>query len=196
MSEYTEEQVQARVAEAIAPIQAKLDEVVASQDQASNDARIAELVEAHEAAVAELQAEVDAATAAAGSASKAYEDLVAYLTEEQEKADASAAFEVRKTEVAEVIGDRFSDEYVEANVSRWASLEAEAFEALIADWEAASVASKAAAKAKSATSASAPVTAMTAGAASNDDEAQDVASIRKGLQLNRQAVRAVGARTY
>jgi len=198
MSEITEEMVQARVAEAVAEVQSKLDEIVASQDQAAIDARFAEQTEAHEAAVAELKAEVDAATAAAESAQKAHDDLVAYLAGEQEKAEADAAFEARKTEVAEVVGDRFSAEYVEANIERWASLEAEVFAAQVADWEAQAVAVQEAAKAsaKPSSEKTEPVTAMTAGADTDLNDGPDVASVRKELGRNRQAVRSVGTRTY
>lgn len=198
MSEITEEQVQARISEATASLQAKLDEMLASQDQAAIDARFAEQAEAHEAEKAELQAQVDAATAAAEAAQKAHDDLVALLAEEQEKVERAAAFETRKAEVVEIVGDRFSAEYVEANIDRWASLDAEAFEAQVADWEATAVALQEAAKAaaKPATEKSEPVTAMTAGAEGDLEGGPDVASVRKELGRNRSAVRAVGTRTY
>jgi hypothetical protein len=197
MSTFTEEQVQQEIARATASIQAQLDEIVASQSQAAIDARFAEQAEAHEAEKAELMAQVDAAVAAAEAAQKAHDELVAFLAEEQQAAEAAAAYEARKAEVAEMIGDRFSAEYVEANIDRWASLDASAFEAQVADWEATAVALQEALKAaeKPATEKSEPVTAMTAGAETGEG-GPDVASIRKDLGRNRQAVRSVGTRTY
>lgn len=197
MSTFTEEQVQHEVAKATASIQAQLDEIMASQSQAAIDARFAELAETHAVEKAELLAQVDAAVAAAESAQKAHDELVAFLAEEQEQAEATAAFEARKAEVAETVGSRFSAEYVEANVDRWASLDAAAFEAQVADWEATAVAIQEAAKVaeKSTTEKSEPVTAMTAGA-EDVEGGPDVASIRKDLGRNRQAVRSVGTRTY
>lgn len=199
LSTFTEEQVQVKIAEATASLQAQLDEIKASQDQAAIDARFAEQAEAHQAEKAELQAQIDAATAAAEAAQKAHDDLVAFLAGEQEKADQAAAFEARKAEVAEAIGDRFSKDYVDANIDRWAQLDAEVFEAMVADWEAAAAAQLEAAKAaeKNASKGKTePVTAMTAAAAGDADGAPDVAQVRKDLARNRSAVRSVGARTY
>lgn len=194
MSKYTEEQLQAAIAEATAPLQAQLDEIRTSQEQASIDARFAEQTEAFETEKAELQRQLDEANAAAEASKQACEEIVAFLAAEQERIDAEAAFEARKAEVAEVIGERFSKEYVEQNLDRWAGLAAEEFDSMVADWDAAAKAAAESAKANN--SKTPPATAMTASADESLSGEVSVADIRKELHRDKSAVRAVGSMTY
>ncbi len=198
VSTYTQDELDTAVAEAIQPLQAKLDALLAEQGLAEFETRLTEMTEAHEAKVAELQAEIDSAVAAAEAAKAEHDGLVSYLNEIQETEAAEAAFEARKAEVAAVVANLFSDEYIAERIDGWAALEAEAFEALVADWTAAVEATKASlAKVESdddtATTDDPPAsTAMQHG---SDEGERSVADIRRSLHTRGNEVRTVGA-TY
>ncbi len=140
MSQYTEEDLQAAVANAIKPLQDELAATKASQEQAAIEGRIAEITETHEAQLAEVQGQLDTATAASEAAVKQYDELTSFLTEEQEKVELEVALATRTDEVRTVVGERFDVKYVDQHIERWASLEAEAFDAMILDWDASAAA--------------------------------------------------------
>lgn len=190
MSTYTQEELQAAVADAVGPIQSELDELKASQEQAAIEARITELAEQHEAEKAELQAQLDQATAEAETSKRAHDELVAFLEEEAAKAEAEAARSARREEIKDVVSAIFSEEYVEANIDRWASMDVEAFESLAADWKAVEAQKEEAEDQEKDPLATTAMQASTDGAPT-----PDLAAIRQGLARNRQGVRSVGAST-
>jgi DNA repair exonuclease SbcCD ATPase subunit len=182
---YTEEDLQAAVQAALAPVQAELSEIKTSQEQAEIDARFAELTEAHEATVAELQAQLDTATAEAEAEAAKHDELVAYLQDLASAEAAQAALEARRTEVAAAVADIFEEDHVKANLDRWAAMDDEAFQAFVADFSAVK-----ADKADDTKPGKFTSTAMKAGL--GDDNPDDVGSIRRSLHMQRRDIRTVG----
>jgi len=188
VSTYTQDELEAQISAAVTPIQAQLDALLASQEQAVIDARISEMAETHKSEVAEIQEKLDKAMADVEAAKAAREELVSFLESEQAEIDAKVALDTRSKAVASKVEGMFSKEYVESNLERWASLDEEAFEAMLADWKAANTSTS------SENKNSGPVS--TAMENSTDSgQSKDVSAIRRALQMNRESVRAVGAST-
>jgi hypothetical protein len=194
VSTYTQDEFDTAVAEAVAPLQAKLDELLQDQTLAQFENRLTEMTEAHEASVAELRAEIDTAVAAAEAAQAERDEILSFLEEAKAADEAAELFEVRKAEVSEAVASLFGEEHIEANLDRWASMEAEAFESLLTDWKAAAEAAR-----KDTADASADVsqddtpasTAMQHGGTEDSDT--NVSDIRRSLYGRGHAVRNVGA---
>lgn len=187
---YTQADLDNAVAEAVAPLQAKLDALLEEQGQAEVENRITELTEAHEAKVAELQAEIDSAVAAAEAAKAERDELVQFLADAQAAQEAEAAAEARKAEIKEAVAGLFSEERIEERLETWASLEPEAFETILADAKAAAEAAKAAKVDDADDKTPAVSTAMQHG---SDAGTTDVSSIRQSLYGRGNDVRTVGA---
>lgn len=186
---YTEDDLKQAVADAVAPIQARLDALTEEQGQAEFESRLAEMTEAHEAKVAELQSEIDTAKAAAEAAEGQYAELVG-LIEEAKAAEAEAeALATRKEEIKEAVASLFSEDHVEANLDRWAALEVEAFESSLDDWTAAAAAVKASAAKVGETAPAATAMQKTA----EVEGERTIAQIRQDLQTRGNVVRTVGA---
>lgn len=134
---FTEEELAAAIAEALAPLQAELDASKASKTEQEIADKIAEAVAPVEAAKAELQTALDAALVEADANKAAHADLVAFLEGEVAAADEAAAYDAVKTErlaqVEEVAS--FTDEHKAANADRWAKMSDEDFDAQISDWK-------------------------------------------------------------
>jgi hypothetical protein len=186
MSTYTEEELQAAIAAAVSPLQAELTGIKDSEQTAADEAKIAELNETHEAAIAELQTQLDLSNAEAKAEAKKHDDLVALLEEAAAQEAADEALEARRTEVAASVADTFDDDYVQANLDRWASLDSETFDALVADLK--TVKSEVSTKKTTITS-----TAMST--ASEDSNTTNVASLRRELIGQGSEIRALGSRT-
>lgn len=136
---YTEDELAAAVAEAVAPVADELATLKASREAQEVEARIAALKAELEAAKAEVETQLDVVTAERDAAKGEYENLVAYLDAEvarQAEADAFAAKrDERIARVKEVAS--FTDEYVSERADKWAALDDEAFESLVEAIEAA-----------------------------------------------------------
>lgn len=143
VSTFTQEQLDAAVAEALAPLQAELDNIKAGQEEEAVNARITELETAHAAQVADLQSQLDTATLKADTAEKQYNELVEALeaaaNAEVEAAIFAAVREERIAQVKEVAS--FSEEHIEASADRWAAMDEEHFTASLSDWAAVAAAS-------------------------------------------------------
>lgn len=137
---YSDEEVQALVtagvAEATKELSKELEDLKATQTVSEWEAKIALTKEEHDAAVAELQAQLDKAVLEAEASKKANEDLTAYLEGEREREEREAAVEARKEERVKAVADAasFPEEYVTANTERWAAMDDESFESLLADY--------------------------------------------------------------
>ena len=192
MSQLTEEDLQAAVANATKPLQEELAALKASQEQAAIEGRIAEMAEAHEAAIADLQSQLDVATAAATAAEQRYTELTSFLAEEQEKSEAQAALDARMEEVRAAVASRFPEDYISDNIERWAALAAEDFERMLSDMD---VAAKAATSEKSQPAFTQDLlssTAMTASADVGGTSAPNISDVRRNLMRNRHSVRSIG----
>jgi len=139
---YTEEEVQGLVAKAVqdatAPLEAKLDEIKASKEQEAVDAKIASLEAAHTEEVDALKAELDTANVKVAEVQTNYDNLVSYLEAEKAAAEEAAAAEAKKADRLEAVKEvaSFDEDYLQANIDRWARMNDEDFEALTASWDA------------------------------------------------------------
>lgn len=134
---FTEDEVAAAVAAAIAPLSAELDALKVSAETAEVDARIEEAKAEGAAKIAELETRIDTLTAEAEAAKSERDAITTWLQAEEEKtvleAEAAARLESRVAAVAEVI--TLPAERIEERKAQWASLEDAAFEALLADYK-------------------------------------------------------------
>lgn len=135
---FTQDEVDAAVEAAVAPVQAELDNINKFLAESQVDDRVAEAMAAGDERVAEVQAELDKAVAAKGAAEKQLEETLQFFAELQELAELNELYEARKSERKAHIAEAasFSDEYIEQNIDRWAALIDEDFEATVADWKA------------------------------------------------------------
>jgi predicted ribosome quality control (RQC) complex YloA/Tae2 family protein len=138
LSTFTQDDIDAAVAAATKPFEDKLKDLLASQEQAAVEERIAKERAELEQKVAEVQSQLDSAVLEAAEAKKVADETVAYLqavkAEEEQATEIAKRKEDRLTMVREVAS--FPDEYIEANADRWAALADEDFEALTNDWKA------------------------------------------------------------
>lgn len=138
---FSEDEVQtlvdAAVAAATAPLQSELETFKTSQEAAEVETRIAEARAEIEAQVAELTTRLDAAVIEAAQAKTAHDEILSWLTaeteREQQETAAAERRDARIAQVAEVVS--FPEAYVTERAAQWASLEDEAFEALLADYK-------------------------------------------------------------
>lgn len=137
---FTEEDVKAEVAKAVAALEAQIADLRSSQAEENLKAEIAKAIEAKDADIAALQAQLDTAVLEAEKAKSDHAELVSLL--EQAQADAERAAEIaarkdeRLTKVREVAS--FPEEYLTANADRWAAMADEDFTVLCADYSAVS----------------------------------------------------------
>lgn len=185
MSEtFTKDEVQAQVAAAVADatkaISEELEAFKASQEAAEVEARIAEAKAELEERIAALQADLDAKVIEAETAKAAHAELVALLeAEEARVAEEAAMAERRDARVAAVSeAASFSEDYIAANADRWASLDDDTFEALLADYKA--VAEKA-----SASTGATKIPAKTALVASRDEASGTGSAVKALSELRR-----------
>lgn len=134
---FTEDEVAAAVAAAIAPLSAELDALKKSEETAEVDARIEAAKNEGTTKIAELETRIDTLTAEAEAAKSERDAITTWLQAEEEKtvleAEAAARLESRVAQVAEVI--TLPAERIEERKSAWASLDDAAFEALLADYK-------------------------------------------------------------
>lgn len=138
MSSFTQEQLDAAVAAAVAPLKEQISSFEAKASTEEVEAKIAEIKAEAEAKIAELQAQLDSAVLEASEAKKTVEDVTTYLEAVKSEEDAAAELASRKESRLALVRDaaNFPDEYIEANAERWASLDDSQFESLVNDWRA------------------------------------------------------------
>lgn len=138
---FTKDEVEARVAaavaEAVSPLAAELDAIRSGEEAAAVEARIAEAKAESEAAVAALQAELDAKAIELEAKSQELAELVSLLEAEEARLAEEAALAARIEERVAAVTEAgaFSEEYVQENAARWASMDDEAFEVALADYK-------------------------------------------------------------
>lgn len=138
---YTDPEVQAlvtaAVAEATKDLSAELESLKSSLTASESDAKIAQIQADADEKVADLQAQLDAKVIEAQASKTAHDELVAYLEGEATRVETEAAAEARKEERVKAVSEAasFPEEYVTANTDRWAAMDDEAFELLLADYK-------------------------------------------------------------
>ncbi len=186
---YTDEDLQAL----LGPVQEELATLKASQDQAAIEARIEELTTKHQDELAELQDKVDSAAAEAEASKNAHDELVAYLDEEGARAVAEAALVARRDEVKAAVAGTFSEEHIEENLDRWASLDAEVFEAMLIDWKAAATAAVAVTPDEDKKDEKPIASSAMTASADDSHEPANMSDLRRNLLRDPSAVKSVGA---
>lgn len=139
---YSKEEVDALVSKAVAEkteeLSKELETFKSSQTAAEVEAKIAEAKAEADEQVKDLQAQLDAKVIEAEAATKAKDEITAWLDAEKEEAEKAAEAEARTEErvaqVAEVAD--FPEDYVKENAARWAGMSDEDFSATLADYKA------------------------------------------------------------
>jgi|JI9StandDraft_1071089.scaffolds.fasta_scaffold06175_2 hypothetical protein len=137
---FTQEELDAAVLAAVAPIQAELQSFKDSAVEGEVEARVAEAKAESDAEKADLQAKLDEAVNAKGAAETELANVLAFLATESEAAELAEWFTAikaeRKAQIEEVAN--FPADYLEANLDRWCEKDDAEFAAMIADWKIAS----------------------------------------------------------
>lgn len=135
---YTEDEVKAAVEEALAPVQAELDAIRASEAEEAVAAKVAEAVAAKDAEISELHGTIDTLTLRAEKAEADYDSVISWLEAETKAAEEAAALAARRDERLAAVKEvaSFAEDYIEANVDRWVALDDAAFASLVEDWKA------------------------------------------------------------
>lgn len=138
VSTYTEEQVQAKLAEALAPLQAQLAELEKAQTAEQIAAQIAEATQPLSDKIAELETETDRLTSELNTVTAERDSLVSANTEREAAEKAAEERAARRDErVAKVLEVAvFTDEQVAERADRWADMEDASFETLLEDLKA------------------------------------------------------------
>lgn len=131
---YTDDEVKAAVDSATAPLSARISELEA----AASAAQTASTVEELEAKITELQASLDAQVLAVQAAVAERDEIVAWLEGEAKAAEEQAALEARKEERLAMIKEvaAFPDDYLDANIERFAAMSDEDFSVALDGWKA------------------------------------------------------------
>lgn len=137
---FTQEELDAAVLAAVAPIQAELKSLKDAAAEGEVETRVAEAKAERDQEVADLQAQLDEAVNAKGAAETELANALAYLKAESEASELAELFTAikvdRKAKIEEVAN--FPEEYLEANLDRWCEKDEEEFAAMLADWKIAS----------------------------------------------------------
>lgn len=135
---FTAEEVQAAIAEATAPLHARLAAMEAAANESELEGRIAAVAAAYDAELAEVRSQLDVAVLEAQCARGELAATIAYLETEKVAAEEAAALEARRDErlakVREVAS--FPEDYITAHADRFVAMSDEDFEARIAEWAA------------------------------------------------------------
>ena len=145
---YTEDDLKAAVAEALAPVQAELDQLRLKDKASETDAAIEQVKAEYTSTIEDLQRQLDEEAIKAESARNELANVVSYL-EAEVNADAERAeFEARRAARIEAVNEvaEFPEDRLEASADRWAKMSDEEFASLLEDFAAAAAPSKKAAK--------------------------------------------------
>jgi hypothetical protein len=137
MDTFTQEELDAAVSAAVAPIQAELQSLKDSAAESEVDTRVAEAKAEADERVAELQGQLEAAVLEAQAAKTELAELTAFLEAEKEAVELAELYEAikadRKAKIAEVAS--FPEDFLEANLDRWCAEDEDAFAARLEEWK-------------------------------------------------------------
>jgi len=137
MDTFTQEELDAAVSAAVAPIQAELQTLKDSAAESEVDTRVAEAKAEADERVAELQGQLEAAVLEAQAAKTELAELTAFLESEKEATELAELYEAikadRKAKIAEVAS--FPEDFLEANLDRWCAEDEESFAARLEEWK-------------------------------------------------------------
>lgn len=138
---FTQEELDAAVSAAVAPVQAELDSLKESAAKDEVDSRVAEVQAESDTKIADLQAQLDTSVLEATNAKQELADLVSYLEAEKESAELAELYEAIKAERSQLIKEvaNFPEEYFNENIDLWCSKDEAEFASLVESWKLASV---------------------------------------------------------
>lgn len=145
---YTEDDLKAAVAEALAPVQAELDQLRLKDKASETDAAIEQVKAEYTSTIEDLQRQLDEEAIKAESARNELANVVSYLEAEVNAEAERAEFEARRAARIEAVNEvaEFPEDRLEASADRWAKMSDEEFASLLEDFAAAAAPSKKAAK--------------------------------------------------
>lgn len=131
--EFTQEDVDAAVNAAVAPIKAELEEIKSSIAEGEVDTRVAEAKADGDARVAAVQAQLDEALNAKGAAEAELANVISYLEGEIELQEIASYLDAVKAERRSALVDNsnLEESYIDENMDRWIAMDSETFEAVV-----------------------------------------------------------------
>lgn len=134
---FTQEQLDAAVEAALAPLKTKLQTLEEAAAAEEVDSKVAEAVKAGDEKAAELQDQLDAADLKVSNAEKLLADSLAWIQAVVDEAEQAEKAESVKEARTKILKDEtsFSDEKIEERIGEWAKLSDEAFEDRLAEWK-------------------------------------------------------------
>lgn len=135
---YTEDQLNAKVAEATAGLQAQLDELRQAATAGEIDEKIAAERKPLEDKIAELESAADVLTAQLNEVTAERDKLVQDNTEREQAEQEKAERDERKADRVARIGEvaKFTDEQVAERADKWADMDDASFDTLVEDLKA------------------------------------------------------------
>lgn len=138
---FSQEELDAAVEAAVAPIQAELASLKDSAEETEVDNRVAEAKAEADEKVAQIQKDLEDAVLEAANTKTELENVLAYLSSVKESAElaewAEALRSHRKAQVEEA--SNFDEKFIEANLDRWCAESDEDFDARVSEWAASKV---------------------------------------------------------
>lgn len=134
--DFTKDEVDAAVKEALTPLQAENDRLKAELADSALQARTEEIQTEADAKVADAEAQRDLAEAAEASARAELDELKTFLEQVAADEAETARIESVKAERADRVksATNFSDEKIEERIGDWAKLSDEDFDARLTEW--------------------------------------------------------------
>lgn len=142
VSSFTQEQLDAAVAKAVAdatgPLTTRISEMETAAKETEHGKAIADALAPKEAEIADLQSRIDAAEARATKAETDLTDFKAAIEAEKTETAENAAREARKADRVKQVKDAkvFTDQYADENADRFAAMDDEEFTARMGEWKA------------------------------------------------------------
>lgn len=141
MAELSDEEIQAKIDQAVAaataPLQSRINELTAAADDAAIDAKVAAATEALVAEKADLQTQLDAAMAAKTAAETELAEFKSTLETMAREADEAAALATAKAERVDEVTklNVFDEKYIDTHADRFAAMSAEEWAANVESWK-------------------------------------------------------------
>lgn len=136
METFTKDELEAAVQAAVAPLQAKIDELNADKEAGEVAQEVAEVTAAKDAVIADLRADLDAKVIEATEATTKLNDTVAFLEAQAAEAEAAEALaalkEARLVAIKEVAS--FPEDHIAKNIDIWAAMSEDAFASQLETW--------------------------------------------------------------
>lgn len=135
---YTQEELDVALQVAITPLQTRIEELAGLEQVKVVEAKVADAVAPLNDQISELQKTLDTTTARAEAAEKNHSELVSKIEADEAATEVATQREAVKAERLALVKEAasFKDEYIDSNIDRWVDMSEEAFTACVDDWKA------------------------------------------------------------